>query len=75
MSDPKPKRTPAGAAVPGAVERPINYPKTIVVMVSEETHRAIEVTASKRKVAKSEIVRTWLEHGRKRSSTFPDATR
>lgn len=65
MTDEKPKRAPAGAAVAGAVQRPVNYPKTLVVMVSEETHAAIEKTRQEYGVNKADIARDWLEAGRK----------
>lgn len=63
MTD-RPKRKPAGAAVAGAVVRPINYPNTISLMVSDETVAAIAEEAQRRGVKKSVVGREWLEAGR-----------
>lgn len=64
MTDEKPKRKPAGAAVAGHVDRPVNYPKTLVAMVSEDMTDAIEATRKAYDVPKAEVVRDWLEAGR-----------
>lgn len=61
----KPKRKPAGAAVPGAVDRPINYPATVVAMVSKETKAALKREAAARSVSQAVVAREWLELGRK----------
>lgn len=63
MTD-RPKRKPAGAAVAGAVVRPINYPNTISVMVSDETVAAIAREATRRGVKKAVVSREWLDAGR-----------
>lgn len=71
MTDEK-KRKPAGAAVPGAVERPVNYPETIVVMVSEDMKRALKITADENDVKVAVIARDWLEAGRLAKSEYAD---
>lgn len=63
MTD-SPKRKPAGAAVPGAVDRPVNYPKTLTMMVSVDTFDAIAAEKRKTGRSKGEIAREWLEKGR-----------
>lgn len=60
----KPKRKPAGAAVAGAVDRPVHYPKTFAQMISNETYDAICITAAENDVSKAEVARDWLEAGR-----------
>lgn len=73
MTDEKPKREPAGAAVPGAVERPVNYPATIVAMVSEDMKSALKVTADENDVKIAVVVREWLEAGRRAGGgKYPD---
>ncbi len=72
MSDEKPKRKPAGAAVPGAVERPVNYPHTLVIMISDDMKRALEVTADENDVKKAVVARDWLEVGRQKGGHFVD---
>jgi len=64
MTADKPKRKPAGAAVPGAVERPKNYPHTLVFLVSDDTLAALKTEVAKTGLGKSEIARDWLERGR-----------
>lgn len=64
MTADKPKRKPAGAAVPGAVERPKNYPHTIVFLVSDETLAALKTEMATSGRGKSEIARDWLDRGR-----------
>ena len=66
MTD-RPKRKPAGSAVPGAVVRPINYPNTISIMVSDETVAAIAREANHRGVKKAVVAREWLDAGRRTS--------
>jgi len=63
MTD-QPKRKPAGAAVPGAVDRPVNYPKTLTLMVSQGTFDAIAEEKLRTGRSKGEIAREWLESGR-----------
>ncbi|QDP45556.1 hypothetical protein SEA_FUZZBUSTER_72 [Microbacterium phage FuzzBuster] len=63
MTD-KPNRKPAGAAVPGAVDRPVNYPKTLTMMVSEDTFDAIAAEKKRTGRSKGDIGREWLETGR-----------
>jgi hypothetical protein len=74
MSDEKPKRKPAGAAVPGAVERPVNYPHTLVIMISDEMQKALTVTADENGVKKAVVARDWLEVGRQKGGHFIDET-
>lgn len=64
MTADKPKRKPAGAAVAGAVERPKNFPNTLVFLVSDETLAALKAEASRSDRGKSEVAREWLERGR-----------
>lgn len=64
MTTDKPKRKPAGAAVPGAVERPKNYPHTLVVLISDEAHDALKQEIATSGRLKSEIARAWLDRGR-----------
>lgn len=64
MTADKPKRKPAGAAVPGAVERPKNYPNTLVFLVSDETLAALKKEMAVSGRGKSEIAREWLDRGR-----------
>lgn len=64
MTTDKPKRKPAGAAVPGAVDRPVNYPHSLVVLVSEDTKRALEKEKARSGLSKGAIARDWLERGR-----------
>lgn len=68
MTDSKPKRKPAGAAVPGAIERPTLYPRVLNSMVSDDLADAIALTAKVNGVKKAEVVRDWLEAGRKSSA-------
>lgn len=63
MTTTKPKRKPAGAAVPGAVERPKRFPNTLVFLVSDEMLAALNAEAVRRDVGKSEVARSWLEAG------------
>lgn len=72
MTDSKPKRKPAGAAVPGAIERPTLYPRALNAMVSDDLAEAIEVTAKVNGVKKAEVVRDWLEVGRQHGGYFID---
>ena len=65
MTANKPKRKPAGAAVPGAVERPKNYPHTLVFLVSDEMLAALKAEMATSGQGKSEVARGWLERGRK----------
>lgn len=58
------KRKPAGAAVPGAVDRPVNYPKTLTFMVSEATFAALDEEKASSGRSKGDIARTWLDKGR-----------
>lgn len=60
----KPKRKPAGAAVPGAVDRPKRYPNTLVFLVSDETLAALEKAKATSGLSKGEVARDWLERGR-----------
>lgn len=64
MTAQKPKRKPAGAAVPGAVDRPKNFPNTLVFLVSDEMLAALNEEAAATGRAKSGIARDWLEVGR-----------
>ena len=64
MTADKPKRKPAGAAVPGAVERPKNYPHTLVFLVSDEALAAIKTEMAATGRGKSDIARDWLDRGR-----------
>lgn len=64
MTADKPKRKPAGAAVPGAVERPKNYPHTLVFLVSDETLAALKTEMATTGKGKSEVARDWLDRGR-----------
>lgn len=64
MTADKPKRKPAGAAVPGAVERPILYPKTLCVMLSVEMYDEIGAIKKATGRTKAEIAREWMERGR-----------
>jgi len=64
MTDNKPKRKPAGAAVPGAVDRPVRYPHTLVFLVSDETKAALEAEKQRSGLSKGEVARDWLERGR-----------
>lgn len=48
----------------GAVVRPINYPNTISLMVSDETAAAIAREARRRDVKKAVVAREWLDAGR-----------
>lgn len=64
MTADKPKRKPAGAAVPGAVERPKRYPNTLVFLVSDETLSALNAEKATSGLSKGEIARDWLERGR-----------
>jgi hypothetical protein len=64
MTDQKPKRKPAGAAVPGAVDRPVRYPHTLVFLVSDETKAALEKEKKRSGLSKGEVARDWLERGR-----------
>lgn len=64
MTDNKPKRKPAGAAVPGAVDRPVRYPHTLVFLVSEETKTALDAEKKRSGLSKGEVARDWLERGR-----------
>lgn len=64
MTADKPKRKPAGAAVPGAVDRPVNYPHSLVVLVSDETREALEREKQRTGLSKGAVARDWLERGR-----------
>lgn len=68
MTADKPKRKPAGAAVPGAVERPKNYPNTLVFLVSDEALAAIKAEMAVSGRGKSEVARDWLDRGRAAAS-------
>jgi hypothetical protein len=57
------KRTPSGAAVPGAHPRPKKYPHQLIVMVDEATWQRIESDAERGRLSKSEVGRTYLEAG------------
>lgn len=48
----------------GAVVRPVNYPATIVAMVSEEMKAEIVSEAHARRVSQGVVAREWLERGR-----------
>lgn len=74
MTSEKPKRKPAGAAVPGAVERPLNFNRTTSFMTDDDTFDAITATADANGVGKAEVIRDWIAIGRKRSRRFPDAS-
>jgi hypothetical protein len=65
MTAEKPKRKPAGAAVPGAVDRPVRYPNTLVFLVSDETKAALELERKRSGLSKGEVARGWLEAGRR----------
>lgn len=67
MTADKPKRKPAGAAVPGAVDRPKRYPNTLVFLVSDDVKAALEAEKKRSGLSKGEIARNWLEGGRARS--------
>lgn len=76
MTSPKPKRKPAGAAVPGAVDRPTLYPVTVVAMVTAETKEAIVRTAEVNDVKQAVVARDWLEAGRTGApASYADASR
>lgn len=62
-SDATPKRKPSGAAIPGAHPRPINYPKQLVVMVTEAMYDFITVEAKTGGESKSTIARDYIEKG------------
>lgn len=64
MTTDKPKRKPAGAAVPGAVDRPVRYPNTLVFLVSDETLAALNKAKATTGLSKGEVARDWLERGR-----------
>lgn len=64
MTADKPKRKPAGAAVAGAVDRPKRYPKTLVFLISEEAHAALEAERLRSGLSKGEVARSWLDRGR-----------
>lgn len=64
MTADKPKRKPAGAAVPGAVDRPKRYPNTLVFLVSDEAMAALDKEKAKTGLSKGEIARAWLDRGR-----------
>lgn len=68
MTAHKPKRKPAGAAVPGAVDRPKRYPNTLVFLVSDEMLAALKAETAATGSGKSEIAREWLERGRAASA-------
>lgn len=68
MTAQKPKRKPAGAAVPGAVDRPKRYPNTLVFLVSDEMLDALKAEMATSGNGKSEIAREWLERGRAASA-------
>lgn len=68
MTAQKPKRKPAGAAVPGAVDRPKRYPNTLVFLVSDEMLAALKAEMAATGNGKSEIARDWLERGRAASA-------
>ena len=72
MTDKMPKRKPAGAAVPGAVQRPVNYNKTLAIMVGQELYDAIATTAYENGVSKADVARDWLEVGRQKGGHFID---
>ena len=55
--------TETKTADPGAVARPVNYPTTIVAMVTEDTKRAIVAEAKARQVSQGVIARELLELG------------
>lgn len=55
--------TETKTADPGAVARPVNYPTTIVAMVTEDTKKAIVAEAKARQVSQGVIARELLELG------------
>lgn len=65
MADKTPtrRRSLAGAAVAGAVQRPVRYPKTISLMVSQDIYDAIGEAAAESRQSKAEVARDWLEKG------------
>ena len=66
MTADKPKRKPAGAAVPGAVERPKNYPHTLVFLVSDETLAAFAgVLDPQVEVQPAHVVRDQVQQRRR----------
>lgn len=52
-----------GAAVPGAVERPTNFPRTLVVMISDEMAAELDRVKASTGESKAAIARRWLEAG------------
>lgn len=58
-----PTRKPSGAAVAGAYPRPKNFPRQLVILVSDETADYIEAAARDNRMSKSEVGRTLLEAG------------
>ena len=55
--------TETKTADPGAVARVVNYPTTIVAMVTEDTKKAIVAEAKARQVSQGVIARELLELG------------
>lgn len=62
---PRPKRALGGAAIAGAVQRPVRYPKTISLMVSEDLYDDIAEVALETRRSKADVARDWLERGRR----------
>lgn len=48
--------------------RPVNYPRQVIIMTSDELADAIEQTAGEEGVKKSVVARRWLEKGREAES-------
>lgn len=44
--------------------RPVNYPRQVIIMTSDELADAIEATAEEERTSKSVVARRWLERGR-----------
>lgn len=58
------KRKPAGAAVPGAVDRPLNYPTSVNALITQELKDEITAEAAERGVSQGTVAREMLEAGR-----------
>lgn len=57
------RREPSGAAVAGAHPRPTNYPRQVVLMLTDAQADRIAEEASLGKMSKSEVGRAYLEAG------------
>lgn len=57
--------TSTAQAEPDVVARPVNYPTTIVAMVTAGMKAEIVAEAKARKVSQGVVAREWLERGRR----------